>query len=373
MGCGACYIGCPNEAVILIESLRNKAVTIKVDGENFTVPEGITVKQALEILGYTFAKFPGEDELFAPCEVGGCWSCAVDIDKSLMPSCVTRVRTGMEISIETIPEHTPRRIVHNFSGHTVGGVGTPWWLKSGYRYIEATCFACGCNFRCPQCQNWTTAYCGKDTAFTPLSAAEAMTAMRRRINVERMAISGGESTLNRTWLVNYVRELKRINSDKHARIHVDTNASILTEDYIDELVEAGITDIGPDLKSLSLDTFMRITGLGDKRLAGRYLETSWNAVRYLVDNYSDKVFIGIGIPYNRNLISLEEIRRMGEEIYKIDCEIQVCVLDYRPEFRRLNISRPSYKEMITVHSVLREAGLKTVICQTESGHIGPET
>jgi len=45
---------------------------------------------------------------------------------------------------------------------------------------------------------------------------------------------------------------------------VDTNATILTRDYIDELVEAGVTDIGPDLKGCYPETFMRITGIEDK-------------------------------------------------------------------------------------------------------------
>ncbi|MEM0315352.1 MAG: radical SAM protein, partial [Archaeoglobaceae archaeon] len=225
--------------------------------------------------------------------------------------------------------------------------------------------------RCPQCQNWTTTYNGKEVALTPREAAVKMTVVRRSYRVDRMAISGGESTLNRRWLVRYLRELKKLNPDREARLHVDTNASILTPDYIDELIEAGMTDIGPDLKGLRLETFMRITGLKDKELAEKYHKTSWKAVKYIVDNYRDKVFIGVGIPYNRDPISLEEIHDIGNEICKIDPEIQVCVLDYRPEFRRRDIRRPSYGEMVEVWRILRSCGLKTVICQTIFGHIGP--
>lgn len=198
-----------------------------------------------------------------------------------------------------------------------------------------------------------------------------MTATRKKYGVDRMAISGGESTLNREWLLQYLRELEKLNPDEKARLHVDTNASVLTPDYIDELVEAGMTDVGPDLKGLRLETFMKITGLKDKELAEKYHRTSWRAVKYLVDRYKEKVFIGVGIPYNRDLISLEEIHEIGSEICKIDPEIQVCVLDYRPEFRNRKISRPSYGEMIRVWGILRDTGLKTVICQTIFGHIGP--
>ncbi|MCP8315990.1 MAG: radical SAM protein, partial [archaeon] len=199
-----------------------------------------------------------------------------------------------------------------------------------------------------------------------------MTDTRRSYGVDRMAISGGECTLNRSWLVKYIQELRKLNPDEKARFHVDTNASILTEDYIDELVEAGMTDIGPDLKGLHLETFMRITGIKDKDLAKKYHQTSWEAVKYLVKNYKDKIFIGIGIPYNKDLISLEEIAKIGDEILKIDPEVQVCVLDYRPEFRRMNILRPTYREMVEVWEILHGTGLRTVICQTEFGHIGPK-
>ncbi|RLI75306.1 radical SAM protein [Archaeoglobales archaeon] len=366
IGCNACYIACPNEAVELIDIEINDYITIYVNGEKFQVPNKITVKKALEMLGYKFTKFPEKNKIFAPCEVGGCWSCALEIDGELKPTCVTPVRSGMRI--ETEIKQTPKRLVHGFSGHTVGGVGTPWWLK-GFIYIEAACFACGCNFRCPQCQNWTTTYCGKDIPLTPLKAAEIMTKLRKSIGVDRMAISGGECTLNREWLVEYISELKRRNPDKEARFHVDTNASILTKDYIDELVRVGMTDIGIDVKGIELETFKIITGLDDDDIAELHLKAEWNALEYVVNNYSD-VFVGVGIPYNKEFMSLNEIRKIGEKICGINDEIQVCVLDYRGEFRS-RIERPSYDEMFKVWKVLKEVGLKTVICQTRYGYISP--
>ncbi len=365
IGCKACYIACPNEAVELEERKIDKFVTITVDGEKYSVPAKVTVKTALEFIGYEFTKFPEEGKIFAPCEVGGCWSCALKIDGQLKPSCVTPVRDGMVI--ETEFEETPKRLVHGFMGHTVGGVGTPWWIK-GFGYVEVACFACGCNFRCPQCQNWTTTYCGKETPLTPKEVAEIMTELRQRYAVDRIAISGGECTLNRRWLVEYLKELRKLNPD--ARLHVDTNGSILTKDYIDELVEAGMTDIGIDVKGLSLETFERITGIKDGKLAEIYLKTEWKAIEYVINEHPD-VFIGIGVPYNKELISLKEIREIGERIIKISDDVQVCVLDYRPEFRS-RIKRPSYREMREVWKILKDVGLKTVICQTEYGYITPD-
>jgi pyruvate formate lyase activating enzyme len=339
---------------------------IEVNGREVEVPKPATLKKALQIAGIEFVKFPQEGRIFAPCEVGGCWSCIVKVDDKLERSCVTPVREGMRISTE-LPEHIPLRIVHGPQGHTVGGVGTPYKLK-GYRYIEVVNFTAGCNLRCPQCQNWSTTYCGKEAPLTPREAAERITRLGRLYGVERFAVSGGEPTLNRKWLVEYFKELRRLNP--HARIHLDTNATLLIPDYIDELVQAGMTDCGIDLKGCELKTFQKITGIADKKLARKYLEVEWKAVRYILDNHPE-VFVGLGIPYNKDLISMDEIARIGELIFKLNPDIQVCALDYRPEFRAVRLSRPSLEEMMEVHQTLRGTGLKTVIAQTWRGYIDP--
>ena len=351
--------------------MANK-VSIELDGGSLEVQAGITIKKVMELSGYRITKFPEHGSLFTPCETGGCWSCAVEVNGEPKPACSTTVSHGLTIKTR-LPEHyIPMRIITGFSGHPVGGVGTPWGIKSKPGYIETACFAAGCNFRCPQCQNWDITYMANGKASTPLEAAKLMTAARQNFSVDRMAISGGESTLNRRWLLDYVSKLKELNPDPSARIHVDTNGSILTKDYIDELVGAGMTDVGPDLKGLHLESFVRITGVKDQKLAERYHTTAWNAVRYLIEEYKDQVFTGVGIPYNRKLISVQELGKMGEKLSAIDPEIQVCVLDYRPEFKRLDLVKPSYEEMVEVHRVLSSKGLRTVICQTKRGHIGPE-
>ncbi|MCS7098397.1 MAG: radical SAM protein [Candidatus Methanomethyliaceae archaeon] len=361
-GCGACYLACPNEAISMKKLDRKSEIKIFVNNEAFHVPDKITVRKALEILGYKIGKFPGEGDIFVPCETGGCYSCAVEINGVIKPSCITGVYEGMKINTNV---KRLIRAIHGWMGHPVGGVGTPWWLK-GRKYIEVAAFACGCNLRCPQCQNWTTTYNNKIKPMSPNEAAIIMTKTRKLYGVNRMAISGGECTLNKEWLIEYIKSLKKLNPD--GRIHVDTNATIITKDYMDELVEAGMTDIGIDLKGFHLETFMKIVGINDKELARKYHETSWNAFKNAM-NYD--IFVGIGIPYNKDLITMDEIVEIGEEIYKVNNEVQVCVLDYRPEFRRMNLSRPSFDEMLKIWKLLKSIGLKTVICQTIYGHIGP--
>jgi pyruvate formate lyase activating enzyme len=105
-------------------------------------------------------------------------------------------------------------------------------------------------------------------------------------------------------------------------------------------------------------------------LTDTYRLLGGQAIEYLHDNHP-QVFLGIGIPYNKDLIGLEEITEMGQKIAEIDPWLQVCDLDYRPEFRRIDIVRPSYWEMFQVYGVLKDTGLESVICQTERGRIGP--
>ncbi|MFC1916999.1 radical SAM protein [Chloroflexota bacterium] len=371
IGCGACVLACPNQALELVEEPREREVTIEVNGRLVQVPERISVKEALTELGHPAATSHEEPGLFAPCEVGGCWNCAMEVDGTVKPTCRAIVTDGMTIKTTLPKEYVPRRIVTNFLEHMAGGVGTPWQSRTeGKVYIEAVCFVAGCNFRCPQCQNWAVTYKGTGTGLTPKEAAQRLTKLREGIGVNRLLISGGECTLNRAWLTQFVTELRELNPDSEARFHIDTNGSLLTHDYIDELVTAGMTDIGIDLKALETDTFMRITGLKDKDLAEKYKETAWEAVRYLVHNYSEKVFVGVGIPYNQSFVSVPEISRAGKRLLEIAPVIQVTLINYRNEFRS-RIIVPGDDEMKMLRNLLKDIGLNTVLCQTIRGYIGP--
>ncbi len=348
---------------------ERRNVTIVVNGEKFQVPERITLKLALQLLGYSFSKLPGGGDIYAPCETGGCYACAALVNGFPRQLCTTPVRDGLKVDLEGFFE--PVRIVSGFTPHSVGGVGTPWHLKGRGSYIEVACFAHGCNFRCPQCQNWVITYGNNFSPLSPREAAEKLSMLRRTFGVDRMAISGGEPTLNRRWLLEFFKELKQLNPDEKARLHLDTNTSLLTRDYVDDLIEFGVTDIGADLKALRLETFMNVTGIEDRRLAEYYLKTAWSAVKYILDEYSDRVFLGIGIPYNPAWMTDDELFSIGVEISRMDPGVQVCLLDYRPEFRRRDIAWPSFAEMKRAKKLLEDAGLRVVIAQTRRGHIGP--
>jgi pyruvate formate lyase activating enzyme len=351
---------------------RSKAIIVLIDDVEVEVPAGVTVRKALELSGLKPVKHPDDEGIFMPCEVGGCYACRVIMDGEAVRACVTPVRDGAKIRSRPTEDYVPLRIIHGPSPHSVGGKATPWWLKFGAYYIEVAIWAAGCNLRCPQCQNYSVTYDGKSRPMKPEDAARVVSEARRKWGVDRMAISGGEPTLNRKWLIRYFRELKRLNPDRDARLHLDSNGTILTKDYIDELILEGVTDIGVEPKGLTPETFMKITGIGDKGLAEKYLNTAWEAIKYIRDRYLEKVFLGVGLPYNRAFIDMQEVYRFGERLASIDPEIQICVLDYFPTFRRTDIERPRPREMLKVKRVLEGIGLKAVVVQTSVGHFGPK-
>ena len=368
--CGSCLAACPSSARKLVKGKKKSSVvTCTINGQQMQIPIHQTVLHVLKLLGFPITSYPTKESIFAPCRTGGCYSCAVLINGELKPSCITPVSENMAI-ITQVKDETPKRIVSGFQGHHVGGVGTPKDLVSRpLSYLEVACFASGCLYRCPTCQNWQITYLSNVQPLSPEETVQKLTAERKRYQVDRMAISGGESTLNRKWLLQFVKQLKELNPDKDARIHVDTNAAILTTDYIDELIASGMTDIGPDLKGIHLETFMKITNQENKELAKKYLKTSWNAVKYILEEYPDRIFMGVGIPFNQACMSLDEIFEIGSALVKWDPEVQVTVLDYRPEFRAQNLIRPTIKEMSEVKNALEGSGLKKVICQTSKGYI----
>jgi pyruvate formate lyase activating enzyme len=62
-----------------------------------------------------------------------------------------------------------------------------------------------------------------------------------------------------------------------------------------------MTDVGIDLKAIDVKTYCRITGIEDRKRPP-FISELVEAVRYISQNYKDRLFLGVGIPYNRDLI-----------------------------------------------------------------------
>ena len=367
IGCLSCYYACPYEArKIKTEETEEEYVEILVDNVRYRVPYPSSLKDALTRIGIIFDS-PSTGRLSAPCNLGGCWACSVLVNGELERTCITPIEDGMRIELDT-EDIEPLRIIHGPQPHKVGGKATPWW-EVGYGYVEAAIWTAGCNLRCPQCQNYHVTYDNSSEAVTPREAAMMVTVCSRRYNTRGVAVSGGEPTLNKKWLLRFFQELRKLNPDR--RPHLDSNGTILTREYVDELVESGCNNIGVEPKACRVETYMMITGLKDYDLAREYLENSWNILKYLVDQYSEKVYVGAGFAYNREWMTLEELEEIGDRIASIDQSLQVTVLDYFPSFRRRWLKRPTVNEMLRVKQILEGKGLRTVIVQTSIGHLGP--
>lgn len=176
-----------------------------------------------------------------------------------------------------------------------------------------------------------------------------------------IGISGGEPTLNRKWLIETVQQLRQKLSD--CRIQLDTNASLLSGEYIDELVEAGVTDISPDLKAYRLDTFMKASGISSAERARVYLENSWQAVRYVNENFREQIFMAVSLPCHPKIHSRAELEEMAAALVKIDPELPVTLIELQPAFRHRDWPQISPETMANALSILQNAGLQRVIIQ----------
>jgi len=352
IGCGACIIGCPQGARHL-QALTKPGTEIHftVDGEKCTVTGPLPVLNVLRKLGRVASDLGhGDGSIQAHCGTGGCWSCAVLINGVLARSCVTPIQEGMEIITDPVilQRAEPRRIVT---------------LMRPAPHYHPSVFVHGCNYHCDLCHNWDMTFSSAGNSMNPTEAVS-----RLRLDPERdlwVGISGGEPTLNRTWLVETVRELRQ--TAPEIRIQLDTNASLLTPDYIDELVESGITDISPDLKAVHLDTFMRQCGITSEKIARLYLEASWEAVRYLNASHNDRVFMAVSLPYHPLIHSQEELEEAAKTIAGINRKMPVTLIEYQPAFRMRDESFISATVMDQARKIVKSAGLQNVIVQGGSG------
>lgn len=264
-----------------------------------------------------------------------------------MRACSAGAADGMEVETrsEALRAEEPRRVVSFFPNHF---------------HASMSLFTHGCNFACDFCHNWNLSFSSAGRALTPQEAADTTQRMTGPKGNRRTGISGGEPTLNRRWLVEFIGNLKIASKD--VRIQVDTNASLLTPDYIDELVDAGMTDFSPDLKGLQVETFQRVTRLEDRELSARHLETAWKAVEYVTSRYGDRIHIAVAIPYHPKLIGKEEVRGMGERLAAMKKGLDVNLVVYQPAFRMGHALPPSNEDISEALELLEGTGV-TAWCQ----------
>lgn len=360
IGCGACVVACPQAARGLRPISTDKSadcsehknlIDFAVDGEPQQLLGPISVSTALEHLGLG-SETDGSERKSpkAACRTGGCWNCAVLINNVLTRSCITPLRSGMQIvtNPQVVGQATPKRVVT---------------LMRPAPHRNPSIFTHGCNYRCDLCHNWDLTFSSTACALTP---AQTVDQLGLRPEKDRwIGISGGEPTLYRKWLVATVRQLRQ--AAPESRIQLDTNASVLTPDYIDELIAAGVTDVSPDLKALRIETFMKISGVRNKEDAQQYMQTVWQAIGHLHANYADKVFMAVSIPCHPRIHSKSELEEMAAALAALSPEIPVTLTELQPAFRNRDWPLLHRQAMEEALEFLSGAGLKRVMIQGGAG------
>ncbi|MBN2568106.1 MAG: radical SAM protein [Deltaproteobacteria bacterium] len=354
IGCGACIKGCPQEAISLMIGETSESIRCTVDGQAFTASGPVSVLNLIRALGKEGAISKNnltERNYEALCETGGCWDCAVLINGVLTRSCVTPLQEGMDIVTDddTIKENSEAvRIIT---------------LMRPHPHYDPSVFTHGCNYSCGICHNWDMTFASNGRAMNPREAVSKLHLDQKEDSW--VGISGGEPTLNRRWLLETVHELRK--TVPNIRIQLDTNASLLTTDYIDDLIESGITHISPDIKALHLKTFMELCGVKSEEKARQYLETSWEAVRYINERYKEKLFMAVSFPYFPAIHTLEELKEMALTLADISKDIPVTLVEYQPAFRLRNLPFVSSDDLEAAQKAVEAAGLRKVVVQGGPG------
>jgi len=167
--------------------------------------------------------------------------------------------------------------------------------------------------------------------------------------------------LNRQWLVDTVRYLRQ--SAPESRIQLDTNASLLSPEYIDELIAAGVTDVSPDFKAIEIETFMTISGVHERNLASRYMQTIWQAIEHLEIQYADQVFMAVSIPCHPRIHTRTELERMAGALAALNPNIPVTLTELQPAFRLRNWPCVTRQAMEEAADFLQNKGLRRVMIQ----------
>ena len=158
---------------------------------------------------------------------------------------------------------------------------------------------------------------------------------------EEIIITGGEPTLNRNYLIDLVSKLNF--SDD---IIIETNGYFLNEEYVNELIKAGLSEIMLDLKAY------------DEGLHKWYTGFSNHPILENVGKIHEKINLIIKTVYIPGIIDEAEIENIARFISNLDPEIEYRINDFKAS---KGISRnPSHWEIENAYSTVKKHHLKNV-------------
>jgi len=208
----------------------------------------------------------------------------------------------------------------------------------------------GCNFRCKGCFS-----IARDPVGEPMTVEQLINLVRNSAReyygdtpLEEVVITGGEPTLDRQYLVDLISRLKEF----VGWIVLDTNGYLLDDAYLQELIEAGLTEVTFDLKAWNEKLHEWYTGYSNRRILEN-IRNAYGKVKIVVNT----VFIP-GIVDEREI---ENIARFLSEISDKE-EIDYRINRFRAELSYEEIARnPSPEEIERAYSIVAEYMKNSVI------------
>lgn len=208
----------------------------------------------------------------------------------------------------------------------------------------------GCNFRCKWCFSVARELIGE-----PMRVEQLINLVKKSSSdyygdtpLEEAVITGGEPTLNRLYLVDLVSQLKEFIRN----VVLDTNGYLLDDGYLEELIEAGLTEVMFDLKAWDEKLHEWYTGYTNKRI----LENIRNAY--------GKVKLVVNTVYIPGIVDEPEIEKIAKFLSEIDEreEIDYRINRFSVELSHEKISRNPYPEEIErAYSIVAEYVKNSVI------------
>lgn len=119
----------------------------------------------------------------------------------------------------------------------------------------------GCNLRCRGCFSMAREEVGEAMTVEQLVDLVRVSAQERfGRGPEEVVLTGGEPTLDRDYLVRLMRELRKFSRN----LVLQSNATLLEPDHLEELLATGVDRLIVDLKALNEERHMWYTGSSNR-------------------------------------------------------------------------------------------------------------
>lgn len=188
----------------------------------------------------------------------------------------------------------------------------------------------GCDFKCRGCFSPAKVIKGEKMSVDELVNLVKKASLDYYQELpHEIIITGGEPTLNRDYILDLISKLN------FSYVVMETNGYLLDEEYVDQLVKAGLKEIMLDLKAYDEGLHKWYTGYSNRPI----LEN--------LKVFHGKIKVIIKTVYIPGIVDDTEIENIARFISQLDPEMEYRINDFKPS---QSISRrPTDQEMENAH------------------------